>query len=186
MIAIIVGTNRAGAQTRRLAAHYLQGYAALGVETTLLDLADLPEGVLAPTAYKEKPAAFVEAFVEPVLAADGLHVLVPEYNGSFPGVLKLFVDLLPFPDAFERRPAAFTGIAAGRFGALRAVEQLQLVFGYRNAFIYPERVFLSESYQLFTEAGALADPELGDRLRRQMVGFRDFATALAAVRTRPE
>ena len=31
---------------------------------------------------------------------------------------------------------------AGIWGALRPVEQLQAIFGYRNAYLYPERVFL--------------------------------------------
>ena len=172
--------------SRRLADRIVSNYAAAGVETQLLDLADLPGEVLSPGAYKEKPAPFVAEFIEPVLAADGLHVVVPEYNGSFPGVLKLFIDLLPFPEAFERRPTAYVGLSAGRNGALRAVEQLQLIFGYRNAFNYPERIFLPESYTLFTAEGAWADPELEQRLRRQVVGFKAFVEAVHPVRVRPE
>jgi chromate reductase len=186
MISLIVGTNRAGALSRRLALLLQEQYAAADVETQVLDLGEMPPEALAPTAYKEKPAAVVEKFVEPVLASDGLHVVVPEYNGSFPGVLKLFVDLLPFPEAFERRPTAYTGIAAGDNGALRAVEQLQLVFGYRNAFNYPERVFLSAAYKAWNEDGSFADDALLDRLRRQCVGFAAFVEALASVRQRPE
>jgi chromate reductase, NAD(P)H dehydrogenase (quinone) len=185
MISIIVGTNRAGAVSHRLAELLLSLYTARGIDAHLLDLGDLPTEVLSPGAYKEKPAAFVANFIEPVLAADGLHVVVPEYNGSFPGVLKLFIDLLPFPEAFERRPTAYTGVAAGQFGALRAVEQLQLIFGYRNAFNYPERVFLPESYKLFAADGSFVDEELTKRLERQVVGFKAFVDAVQVVRTRP-
>jgi chromate reductase len=186
MISIIIGTNRAGALSHRLAHTLQEQYNGAGVDCQILDLADLPAEVLSATAYKEKPAAFVSKFVEPVLASDGLHVVVPEYNGSFPGVLKLFIDLLPFPEAFERRPTAFTGIAAGANGALRAVEQLQQVFGYRNAFNYPERVFISAAYKAWTEDGSFADEALLDRLRRQAIGFAAFIEALRPVRQRPE
>jgi NAD(P)H-dependent FMN reductase len=185
-IVVISGTNRDGALSRRLSDHILANYKAADVEAELLDLAELPPELLLPTAYKAKPEAFTKSFVEPILAADGLHLVVPEYNGSFPGVLKLLIDHLPFPEAFERRPTAYTGLAAGQYGALRAVEQLQLVFGYRNAFNYPERVFIPGSYQVFTEGGEIADTDLASRLKRQSVGFADFVKALASVRTRPE
>ncbi|MFP4541604.1 MAG: NADPH-dependent FMN reductase [Opitutales bacterium] len=184
-IVIISGTNRAGAQSRRLAERTQGFYAESGADVQLLDMAHLPVEVLLGSAYKEKPPAFVEGFIEPVLAADGLHVIVPEYNGSFPGVLKLFIDLLPFPEAFERRPTAYTGIAAGKFGALRAVEQLQMVFGYRNAFNYPERVFIPAAYGVFGEHDAFIDPDLEARLRRQANGFREYVDALRPVRERP-
>ena len=68
-----------------------------------------------------------------VLDAAGLHVVTPEYNGSFPGVLKYFIDMLKFPESFDRKPVAFLGEAAGTWGGLRSVEQLQMIFGYRNA-----------------------------------------------------
>ena len=72
-------------------------------------------------------------------------VVVPEYNGSFPGILKYFIDLLPFPESFDCRPVSYVGVSAGQWGALRAVEQLQLVFGYRNAYVHPPRTFLLRS-----------------------------------------
>ena len=36
----------------------------------------------------------------------------------------------------------FTGLSAGVWGALRPIEQLQAIFGYRNACLFPERVFM--------------------------------------------
>lgn len=186
MIVIIVGTNRKGALSRQLGGCLRDHYEAEGIDCEILDLAELPASVLDPEAYKSKPEAFERKFIAPVLAAEGLHLVVPEYNGSFPGVLKLFIDLLPFPEAFERRPTAYTGLAAGQFGALRAVEQLQLVFGYRNAFNYPERVFIPSSYSVFGEDGKVSDEDLDRRLRRQVVGFAAFVAAAAPVRKRPE
>ena len=52
-----------------------------------------------------------------VLDAAGLHIITPEYNGSFPGVLKYFIDMLKFPESFVEKPVAFTGEAAGLWGA---------------------------------------------------------------------
>ena len=132
---------------------------------------------LSPSSYKDKPAAF-QPFTDAVLEADGLYVVVPEYNGSFPGVLKLFIDMLPFPESFEARPVAFAGIAAGKFGNLRGVEQLQSVFGYRNAHIYPSRVFVSGSYSALTENGDLIDERMSERLDEQVSGYIQFIRQL--------
>jgi NAD(P)H-dependent FMN reductase len=91
-----------------------------------------------------------------------------------PGVLKYFVDMLKFPESFERRPVCFTGLAQGRWGALRPVEQLQAIFGYRNAYIYPDRVFMPGVDQLFDDQGRLKNPELVSRLKKQAEGFVEF------------
>ncbi len=181
-VVILCGTNRPGAQTRRLAAHVHAAYAAAeGVEAQLLDLADLPPDLLAPSAYAQKPASFAP-FADAVLAADGLVVLSPEYNGSFPGVLKLFIDMLPFPVAFERRPVAFIGLAAGRWGALRAIEQLQGVFGYRNAFVFPNRVFVPGVGDGLDADGGPKDGATRAMIAAQVRDFVVFARQLAPLR----
>ena len=75
---------------------------------------------------RKKPAAFAR-FSSAILTSDGVHLVTPEYNGGAPGVLKYFIDMLKFPEAFEQRPVAFTGLAAGQWGALRPVEQLAAI-----------------------------------------------------------
>jgi NAD(P)H-dependent FMN reductase len=173
MIEILAGSNRTGSNSLRIAHLLLAAYQELGVEAALLNLQELPSGLLAPGAYAVKPEAF-EPFQERMLAAEGLHVVTPEYNGSFPGVLKLFIDMLKFPESFEAKPVAYVGVASGQWGGLRAVEQLQLIFGYRNAHSYPRRVFIAGVHDKFTAEGAFNDPELLRRLHEQATGFRTF------------
>ncbi len=141
MICLIAGTNRPQSQTLRVTRILEKRYKALGVATQVLDLNGLPSEIFLPSAYTEKPHSFAP-YSDAVLKADGLVVVTPEYNGSFPGVLKLFIDMLKFPESFERKPVAFVGLAAGMWGALRSVEQLEGIFKYRNAFLFNERVFL--------------------------------------------
>ena len=177
MMTLIVGTNRPGSNTRLVAAQIEEIYRELKTPLRVLDLAQLPAEVFQPGSYAEKPAAF-KPFADAVLQADGLIVVTPEYNGSMPGVLKYFIDLLEFPASFERRPVCFIGLAAGMWGALRAVEQLQGIFGYRNAHIYPERVFLPRISTLLDAGGRFNDAELVARLRKQQQGFAEFAQKL--------
>jgi NAD(P)H-dependent FMN reductase len=141
MICLIAGTNRPQSQTLRVTRLLEKRYKALGATTQVLDLNTLPVEIFSPGAYAEKPVSFAP-FTDAVLKADGLVIVTPEYNGSFPGVLKLFIDMLKFPESFEKKPVAFVGVAAGMWGALRSVEQLEGIFKYRNAYLFNERVFL--------------------------------------------
>src|SRR5215203_372551 len=166
MITMVVGTNRPGSNTRKVAAHVEDIYRELNTPLKVLDLAQLPPEIFHPSSYGEKPKSFAP-FAAGVLQSSGLVVVTPEYNGSLPGVLKYFIDMLKFPESFERRPVCFVGLAAGMWGALQPVEQLQAIFGYRNAYIFPERVFMPQIYNLLDENGKVKDPELLERLKKQ-------------------
>lgn len=183
MITIISGTNRPGSQTRKVAARVEAVYRSLGVEPRLLDLAAMPPEIFSPSSYAAKPAGFAP-FTDAILASDGLVVVTPEYNGGIPGVLKYFIDMLPFPESFEGRPVCFVGLAAGLWGALRPVEQLQAIFGYRNAYVFPERVFMPGINQLLDEAGAFTRADIPKRLEAQAEGFIGFVERLRGTKLR--
>jgi len=183
MIVIISGTNRPGSNTRKVTTHVEAVYKSLGVPFQLLDLAHLPPEIFSPSSYAEKPAA-LKKFTDPILAADGLVIVTPEYNGSVPGILKYFIDMLPFPESFEHRPVCFAGLSAGIWGALRPVEQLQAIFGYRNALIFPERVFMPGINKLLDEHGRFTNADIEKRLQAQAEGFVGFVEKLRGKKLR--
>lgn len=177
MIGIISGSIRLGSNALKVARHLEAVYGGLGEQTHLLDLRALPPEAYTGEAYADRPDSVVKGFVEPVLAASGLVVVVPEYNGSYPGVLKHFIDLLPFPESFENRPVAFVGVAAGYYGGLRAVEQLQMVFAYRNGLLFNKRVFIPNVYGIMGEGGEIADAGIRERLEGQATAFVRFVAS---------
>jgi chromate reductase, NAD(P)H dehydrogenase (quinone) len=177
-ILILSGTNRPGSNALRISNILAELYARAGVHVEVLSLTDLGPEIFLPSSYAAKPPAMV-ALQQRILNAAGLHLVTPEYNGSFPGVLKYFIDLLKFPESFEHKPVAFVGEANGAWGGLRAVEQLQMVFAYRNAHLYPRRVFISAVKEKFDAEGKLNDPELMKRLEEQCAGFAKFVGAVS-------
>ena len=177
MLTLIIGTNRPNNNTTKIAQQVEETYAALGVSLNVLDLGKLPPEIFSPESYAQKPAAF-HPFAQTVLDSDGLIIVTPEYNGSIPGVLKYFIDMLKFPDSFEKRPVCFVGLSAGIWGALRPIEQLQQIFSYRNAFIYPVRIFMPGVNGLLNDQGRLTDPDLLGRLKSQAEGYIDFVERL--------
>lgn len=178
MITLLSGTNRPDSNTRKITAIVERLYLQLGIPCQVLDLADLPQEIFSPASYGEKPESFAP-FAEAITGSAGVVIITPEYNGSFPGVLKYFIDMLPFPVSFENRPVCFIGLAAGMWGALRSIEQLQHILGYRNAHAYPNKVFMPGIGQLVKD-GELADPALTERLQKQALGFAEFVTRLKA------
>lgn len=183
MITLIVGTNRPGSNTRKVARHVEDIYAELKVPLHVLDLAKLPPEIFSPASYAEKPASF-HHFAEAVLNSDGVVIVTPEYNGSFPGVLKYFIDMLKFPESFIHRPVCFVGVSAGIWGALRPIEQLQQIFTYRNAYLFPERVFLPQINNHLDEQGWFKNPELTARLKAQAEAFVAFVEQLKQTKLR--
>lgn len=179
MIQIISGTNRPGANTLKIAKLVHSMYQAQGTKAELLNLAEIPQEIFESTSYATKPQSF-EPFSKAVVNSKGLVIVTPEYNGSFPGVLKYFIDMLEFPISFERRPVCFIGLAAGMWGALRSVEQLQAIFSYRNAYIYPEKIFMPGISNAWDSHGKLSNSDWVKRLEEQAKGFSEFANKFSA------
>jgi chromate reductase, NAD(P)H dehydrogenase (quinone) len=181
MITLLVGTNRPRSNTRKIACHIEEIYSDLKLPLNIVDLAKLPPELFNPESYAEKPKAFLP-FADAILQSSGLVVITPEYNGGIPGILKYFIDMLKFPESFDRRPVCFVGLGAGVWGALRPVEHLQQIFGYRNAYVYPERVFFPNVNDLLDDSGRLKDPKLLMRLQSQAKGFVSFVERIRGVK----
>lgn len=176
-ILLLVGTNRPGANALRIG-ELIEGiYRSLGVEVDGYSLHKMPVEIFDPRSYVAKPDSWL-GVQQMVVQSKGIHLITPEYNGGFPGVLKYFIDMLKFPESFVHKPVAFVGEAAGMWGALRPVEQLQQVFGYRNAYIYPDRVFIPKVNDRFDVDGTFTDAEILQKLRTQVEGFIRFCDSV--------
>ena len=149
-IVIISSTNREGSMSLKVSQKMEQQYNELGATVQLIDLRLLPASIFQPDVYKNKPEE-LQPFIDAILQADGVLFVVPEYNGSFPGILKYYIDMWKYPDCIENICVAYIGIASGQWGALRAVEHLQGVMGYRNAYQLPHRVFINSIYSRWKE-----------------------------------
>jgi len=177
MITVISGTNRPKSNTSKVAGLVLEALTEIDEPAQLVDLSELPDELFASSSYASKPDSFAP-LQETVLSTDGILTVVPEYNGSFPGVLKYFIDMLRFPESLYEKPAGFIGISAGPWGAVRAVEHLEMIFQYRHAHLFGRRCFIPGINQALGEAGRLTDPEIGERLVTTVTGFADFCRSL--------
>lgn len=174
---IVSSTDRPNSNALRVSEYVKTLYLEEGADVEVISLEDFPlEEVVGGRYGKSLPN--VEKFIEPILNADGLIFVIPEYNGSFPGILKIFVDYLPFPKAFEKVPMAFIGESAGAFGAMRSVEQFQMIANYRNALQFPERVFISRVKTEFSIETGLSDPLKQKLLESQVINFVKYVESV--------
>jgi chromate reductase len=177
MITVISGTNRPDSNTIKIAKHAVDGLRRIGEEVELLDLTELPLELFDGASYGEKPAAFA-AFQDKITATDGILTVIPEYNGACPGVMKYFIDMLRFPDSLLEKPVGFIGISAGPWGAVRAVEQLEMVFQYRHAHLCGRRVFIPNVGNALDDDHRFVDEGMEKRFGEALEKFADFCRRL--------
>lgn len=176
-IHILSSTDRPGSNALEVS-NYVKEFMDDKTNVDLFSLKDFPYADVLGGKYGEDIKS-VKAFNDAFLDADGFLFVVPEYNGGFPGVLKLFIDYLPFPDAMYKMPVSFIGEAAGSFGALRPVEHLQQILSYRKAIIYSERMFIKGVDENFDREKGLKSEMLQGLLEDQLTGFITFVDLLS-------
>jgi len=82
----------------------------------------------------------------------------PEYNGSYPGVLKLFLDAISIREyarSFKQKKAALCGVASGRAGNLRGIDHLTGVLNHVGVIVMPNNLPLSSIDKLCDENGEI-------------------------------
>ena len=131
MITLISSTNRENARTLAVTKIYKKVLESKGEETKLVDLAFMPNDVLQSALYGNagKNEIF-NNFRDLMWESKKFVFIVPEYNGSFPGVLKVFIDALKFPGTFTDKKAGLIGISSGAQGAVVAMSHLTDIFAY--------------------------------------------------------
>ena len=131
MITIISSPNRPGSATLKVAKYYKKRLGEMGAEAGLLSLMDLPPNLIQTDLYGKRSEEFGR-ILETVNRTDKFIFIIPEYNGSYPGVLKVFVDACDFPESFYEKKAALVGISSGKYGNIRGIDHFTGVCHYFN------------------------------------------------------
>lgn len=175
MIRIISSTNRPGAVSYKIAKHYQQLLTGLGAESEIIDLADMPDDFVASALYHN--GGKNEAF-NPIRAkmkeTEKYVFIVPEYNGSFPGVLKTFIDGLEFPATFTGKKAALVGLSAGVQGAVLAMSHLTDIFHYCGTNVLAQKPKLARIGSAMNDAGEITNELYLKLLADQAKAFLEF------------
>ena len=162
MIFVLSGTNRPSSRTRIVAEEvfeYLKK--TYNGEVRFYSLEDLPEDLLNKGMFAKN---FLHEDLKKIQEETLLHtkswiIISPEYNGSFPGALKLFFDALSnrkYKETFSGKKAGLIGVASGRAGNLRGMDHLTGFLNYLKVTVYPDKLPVSSIEQQI-ENGMLKD-----------------------------
>ena len=170
MITIISGTNRPNSNTLKVAKYYQKELAEKGLQTTLLDLQDLPADLIHTDLYGKRSAAF-EKIQQLVSQNSKFLFVIPEYNGSFPGVLKTFIDACAFPESFYDKKACLVGISSGKYGNIRGIEHFNGVCAYLHLNVMPLRLHIATIKTELDENGNLIKADTLKFVQQQLEKF---------------
>lgn len=170
MVTIIASTNRPNSSTLKVAQYYRRKLAEKGFETNLLSLMDLPEALIATDLYGKRSQAF-QSIQDMVHKTQKFLFVIPEYNGSFPGVLKTFIDACDFPVSFYEKKAALVGLSSGKYGNIRGIEHFNGVCGYVHLHVMPLRIHIANIRQELDTDGNLFLPDTVKFTDEQMDKF---------------
>ena len=124
----------------------------VSIESEIIFLEDLPIDFTASALYdKSGQNDDFNIYREKMLKARKFVFVVPEYNGSFPGVLKAFIDGLKFPHTFTNKKSALVGISAGVQGAGLALSHLTDIFNYCGMHVLAQKPKLARIGENMTE-----------------------------------
>ena len=126
---IISATNRPGSSTLKVAKYYQKALRQKGVDAGLLSLSELPDNLIKSDLYGQRSAEF-QTILDVVDKTEKFIFIIPEYNGSFPGVLKVFIDACSFPESFYDKKAALVGVSSGKYGNIRGIDHFTGVCHY--------------------------------------------------------
>ncbi len=175
MITIIAGTNRPESNSRIIADIYADMLnRQFGAASQILDLKSLPADFTATALYDQ--VGTNEAFnkLSNLLKASEKFVFVlPEYNGSFPGVLKAFIDGLPYPNAFFNKKAALLAFSNGTQGGLLAMSHLTDILNYLGMQVLANKVRIPQIQKHLVDQ-KLTTPFYVELMELQMEQFLKF------------
>ena len=119
-------------------------------------------------------------------AADRWVMVFPEYNGTFPGILKLFIDaisVIDYPKTFQRKSVALVGTATGRSGNLRGLDHMAAVMHHLGVAVLPQALPISQIGSLLNPQTGEVDEPTRDLLSAYLERFLTFAPAAPPVGT---
>jgi chromate reductase, NAD(P)H dehydrogenase (quinone) len=158
MICIISGTNSHNSSTETIAKIYENKLKSLGAEVCFFSLKEMNGYVVHEKAY-ERGDAVIDRISEKYFTADKFIFVIPEYNGSYPGMLKFLFDSMDVKTFIYGKKAGCVGVASGRAGNLRGIDQLTGVLQHMQVTVMPHILPLSSVRNELNEAGELHNPK---------------------------
>lgn len=166
MITIISGSSRQENNTKKVALEYQRILQEKNIDSNLLALDE--------TDMFERNSAFIETEKQILIPAESFIIIMPEYNGSYPGILKLLIDNTDVAKVWWYKKVLLTGISTGRAGNLRGMEHLTGSLLHMKMLVHYNRLPISVVNKLMDANGRFTDVATLTAINNQVDEFLEF------------
>ena len=149
MYTIISGTNRIGSHTEKAANEYRKILENKNIDAKIFSLKGIN------TLHRTEE--IIKAENEILIPTQKFIFIIPEYNGSYPGVLKAFFDNSDIRKVWNYKKALLTGVATGRAGNLRGMDHLSDTLHYMKMNVFYNKLPISVIDKVMDKNGHFND-----------------------------
>mgnify|MGYP000132581758 CR=1 FL=1 len=165
-ITVVLGTARIN-RNSELVAFFIHNYINNHTEhqSELADVRDLNQDAVTTPPWGEGGADSNPTNWQIIVQkSDALIFVIPEYNYSFPGELKILLDSLL--SDYKNKLVGLIGVSTGSFGGARAVEHIKPVLLKLGFKISNDNLYFPNVTDKFSDNGKVIDDETNDRVSR--------------------
>lgn len=170
MITIISATNRPDSNSLKIAQFYSQIIEKQGLRSEILSLEKVPVDIAFNELFSRRSGKFQELLDKYIIPSQKYVIIAPEYNGSFPGILKTFIDSM-HPELLRGKKVALVGVSSGRAGNLRGMDHLTGILHYLGLHVHPNKLPVSSVLSLLDDKGNLIDENTSNALEKHALNF---------------
>lgn len=152
MYTIISGTNRIGSHTEKVAREYQRILKNKNIDANIFSLKGLD--------VLHRNDEIIKAETEIFIPTEKFLFIIPEYNGSYPGVLKALIDNSDSRKIFNFKKALLTGVATGRAGNLRGMDHLSDTLHFMKMNVFYNKLPISVIDKVMDTEGHLNEETL--------------------------
>ncbi|MEP6944120.1 MAG: NAD(P)H-dependent oxidoreductase [Betaproteobacteria bacterium] len=179
-VAVFVGSLRKESFNRKLANALIE----MAPEPLKLEIVEIGNLPLYNQDDDANPPATSAAFKQRVQQADAVLFITPEYNRSFPGVLKNAIDIASRPygkSAWSGKPGGVISVSPGAMGAFGANHALRQSLVFLNVPAMPQpEAYIGNAAGLFDDKGSLTNDSTKEFLQKFLTAFAKWIEANAA------
>lgn len=172
-VVILSSTNRPNSNTLKVSKIYQSILSDLNVETELFDFQYLPPNLAFSESFGNRSNDYDNLLNKHIKPFQKFIIVAPEYNGSFPGILKTFLDSL-HPKDWANKKVCLVGVADGRAGNLRGMEHLTGILQYLKMHVYHNKLPISLVGKILTADFKFNSEEQLKSCKFQVEGFLNF------------
>jgi len=151
MYTIISGTHRIGSHSEKVAAEYRRILLEKNIDAGILSLKNMD--------VLHRSPEFLKIENEILIPTKKFIFILPEYNGTFPGVLKAMIDNTDIK-AWYHKKALLTGVSTGRAGNLRGMDHLSASLHYLKMNVHYNKLPISVIDKVMDTNGRLNEETL--------------------------